>query len=224
MSLADDVLELVRRRPGLTELELSQHLFGRGGVQQRVNPVCRRLVSERRLERRGAGYASDPFTYHPINTQRTRTIVRPEHSVTAELSRSPVAKPVLTKQFLIERGFRRCAAWKLVDGDSLAADCPLPAERGVYAFCQNGVVQYVGVAAKGIGRRLYFYTRPGLTQTTNIKLNALIRNELAQGHELEILVASPSDFEWNGLPVDGVVGLEASLIGQYSLTWNVRGT
>ena len=223
MSLADDVLELVSRKPGLTERELSLHLFGRGGVQQRVNPICRRLVSERRLERRGAGYSSDPFTYHPLSAQGAGNIVSSETRKALNPSRPPIAKPILTKGFLVDRGFKCCAAWKLVGGDILQADCPLPAERGVYAFSQNDIVQYVGVATKGIARRLYSYTRPGPTQITNIRLNSRIREELVNGQVLEILVATPSNFEWNGLPIDGVVGLEASLIDRYSVPWNVRG-
>jgi hypothetical protein len=36
MTLADDILSLVARKPGLTEAEIAKHLFCRLGYQQRV--------------------------------------------------------------------------------------------------------------------------------------------------------------------------------------------
>jgi hypothetical protein len=64
MTLADDILSLVTRKPGLTEAEIAKHLFGRLGYQQRVNSTCRRLVREYRVERRGNGGPGHPFSYH----------------------------------------------------------------------------------------------------------------------------------------------------------------
>ncbi len=64
MALADDILSLVARNPGLTEAEIAKHLFGRLGYQQRVNSTCRRLIRECRIERRGNGGPGHPFIYH----------------------------------------------------------------------------------------------------------------------------------------------------------------
>ena len=64
MPLANDILSLVTREPGLTEIEIAKHLFGRLGYQQRVNSTCRRLVNEHRIERRGVGGPGHPFSYH----------------------------------------------------------------------------------------------------------------------------------------------------------------
>lgn len=64
MTLADDILSLVTRKPGLTEAEIAKHLFGRLGYQQRVNSTCRRLIREDRVERRGNGGPGHPFSYH----------------------------------------------------------------------------------------------------------------------------------------------------------------
>lgn len=63
MSIADSILDLVERRPGLTEVQLAEELFGGGSHQQRVNATCRRLVAEGQLERRGKGGRTEPFTY-----------------------------------------------------------------------------------------------------------------------------------------------------------------
>jgi hypothetical protein len=65
MTVADDIERLVFRKPGLTEAELANNLFGSGGYQQRVNSTCRRLLKEGRVVRYGSGGPGDPFTYHP---------------------------------------------------------------------------------------------------------------------------------------------------------------
>jgi hypothetical protein len=65
MALADDIDQLVSRRPGLTELALAKSLFGHMGYQQRVNSTCRHLFREGRVERHGTGGPGHPFTYYP---------------------------------------------------------------------------------------------------------------------------------------------------------------
>jgi hypothetical protein len=65
VALADDLEQLVWRRPGLTELALAKSMFGRIGYQQRVNSTCRRLFREGRVERHGTGGPGHPFTYYP---------------------------------------------------------------------------------------------------------------------------------------------------------------
>ena len=70
VALADDLEQLVRRRPGLTELALAKSMFARMGYQQRVNSSCRRLFREGRVERRGIGGPGHPFTYYPRNLNR----------------------------------------------------------------------------------------------------------------------------------------------------------
>jgi hypothetical protein len=62
MALADDIEALVKRRPGLTEAEIADELFAHP-YQQRVNPTCRRLISEARLRRTGRGGSADPYRY-----------------------------------------------------------------------------------------------------------------------------------------------------------------
>ena len=64
MALVDDIEDLIAMRPGLTEAQISEHLYGRSGYQQKVNPTCRRLLKLGRVRREGNGYQSDPYTYH----------------------------------------------------------------------------------------------------------------------------------------------------------------
>ena len=131
-------------------------------------------------------------------------------------------KPPLSVSRLVEAGFEQIGDWQLnVDGGLMAGFEPRR-EEGVYAFAQNDVVQYVGVATMGLAKRLYFYARPGKTQRTSLRLNQLMRSELSVGRKIAVLVASPEYSAWNGLPVHGAAGLELGLIKTFDLPWNKR--
>lgn len=64
MTVSDDIVRLVARRPGLTESQIARELFGKNAPQRRVNASCRRLVRQGLLRRRGHGGLKEPFTYH----------------------------------------------------------------------------------------------------------------------------------------------------------------
>ena len=76
----------------------------------------------------------------------------------------------------------------------------------------------------GLAKRIYFYGRPGVTQTTSIRINSKIKEELLAQRGVEIFIAIPENLEWNGLPVHGAAGLELGLIKRYYLPWNKRST
>jgi predicted transcriptional regulator len=57
------VLELICKRPGMTEREIAKALYGKDAVQQMVNPDCRMLVSLGLVERGGVGGPGDPYVY-----------------------------------------------------------------------------------------------------------------------------------------------------------------
>lgn len=131
-------------------------------------------------------------------------------------------KPPLTVEILVAGGFVWIGRW-LLSGDNLTIEKPVPKDVGVYAFVKAGMAQYVGVATMGVSKRLYFYGRPGISQRTSLRLNAIIKAELLGPDDIDIYVASPPDLEWNGLPVHGSAGLELGLIKRYKLPWNTRG-
>lgn len=133
------------------------------------------------------------------------------------------AKAALTVDRLLKSGFQHASLWTLSDGE-LCLDRPLPKAAGVYAMAKDGVALYVGVATVSLAKRVHFYTKPGLTQTTNQRLNRLIKTELEEDCQIELYVAVPPDMEWNGLPVSGPAGLEHGLIKAFALPWNERGT
>jgi hypothetical protein len=63
--LADEIEKLVRCMPGLTGMDLVRMLHERARSPHQIISICRRLVAEGRLERRGQGGWQRPFTYYP---------------------------------------------------------------------------------------------------------------------------------------------------------------
>ena len=149
-------------------------------------------------------------------------IIGGERAPGARAASPPSARPSLTAELLLRAAFEQSARWILVDG-ALVLDRPLPKDRGVYAFVKNGVALYVGLATLGLAKRLYFYGKPGVTQRTSQRVNELLKVELLSAPYIDIYTATPSNLEWNGLPVSGDAGLELGLIETFSLPWNIRG-
>lgn len=131
-------------------------------------------------------------------------------------------KPTLHVDHLLSSGFELAACWVAGDDGRIALDRALPKLPGVYAFAIGGVVQYVGLASIGLAKRTYFYARPGATQRTSLRLNALLLEHQATGTVVEVYVAMPPDGTWNSLPVDFCAGLELGLIRTFDLPWNKR--
>lgn len=162
-----------------------------------------------------------------IRYQHAYNVLKRSASV-AESSQAPSlrstakSKPDLAVGELLARGFAMHGRWILGEDSRLSPDLPLPKDVGVYAFARGDTVQYVGVATMGLAKRIYFYGRPGVTQRTSLRVNALIRDELAAGASIDIYLALPPDLEWNGLPVHGSAGLELGIIKKFRLPWNMR--
>jgi hypothetical protein len=66
-NITSRVLDLVKQRSAMTELEIAKAIYGPSGVQQQVNPHCRALVKSGKIERRGSGGSSDPYTYRAVD-------------------------------------------------------------------------------------------------------------------------------------------------------------
>lgn len=135
---------------------------------------------------------------------------------------APANRPHLTTETLVNAGFTHSATWSKSDTGSLVVEPRLPSAAGVYAFAKQSRILYVGVATMGLAKRIYFYGKPGVSQKTSLRINAAIIEEINGGGAIEVYTAIPPDFEWNGLPVSGVAGLELGLIRRYELPWNIR--
>ncbi|OBQ67975.1 GIY-YIG nuclease family protein [Mesorhizobium erdmanii] len=160
-----------------------------------------------------------------IRYQFAYNVLRTEGCGLTPAAKSVVAtggKPPLQVSDLLAGGFEHVGSWILSRDQRLVVDRELPKAVGVYAFAKQDVVLYVGVATMGLAKRLYFYGRPGVSQRTSLRINAIMINELVTHPKIDVYAAIPPDLEWNGLPVHGSAGLELGLIKKYALPWNMR--
>jgi len=51
----------------------------------------------------------------------------------------------------------------------------------LYAYVINRQIKYIGQTVMELKQRLYGYKKPGPTQSTNIRLNELIKNVIIDG-------------------------------------------
>jgi hypothetical protein len=64
MSVAEQIVALVKRRPSLTEAEIRDALIMVGAHQQSVASTCIGLLRTGQIAREGTGAPLDPFRYH----------------------------------------------------------------------------------------------------------------------------------------------------------------
>lgn len=173
----------------------------------------------------GAGFTAENVklgqkrvTFRRSEAPRRRTQSRK----TGKETRSRNAREPIKAETLLAAGFEKFGHWE-VTGESIALAGKIPSDPGVYAHVVDGKVYYIGSATMGLKRRLYFYGKPGKTQTTSIRINGLILEELRKGKAVELIAAIPKPSTWNGLPVDNVTGLENALIKAHCPPWNKRG-
>ena len=155
-------------------------------------------VSEniRKLGREGLNTA-DIASRLSIRYQHAYNVLKASGMQSAPRSRSSVVpnlpsrsagtlKPALLAKELIAGGFELSGRWMLSEAGHLRVDRPLPDAVGIYAFAKGEIVVYVGVATMGLARRLYSYGKPGKTQSTNLRINDLLRSELLTVPSIEI--------------------------------------
>jgi hypothetical protein len=211
----DKITEYISRMPGRDDDEIARAL----GIPQRqaVNMICRKLADEQTIER--ALGPRGKIVNHPIG-RKPPSKEAPQTQIELEMRSQRLPLKIST---LTEAGFRLAGHWRIGGDDKLQFAGDAPKEKGVYAFTTAELVRYVGVASMGLKKRLYFYGRPGSTQRTNIRINAAIIDALRSSEDVSVYTATPPNFEWNGLTINGRAGLEIGLIEAFHLPWNVRG-
>jgi len=71
VTMADAIVALIARQPGLTAVQISQTLFANECECERIDLMCRRLIAEGRIKRCGAGTIASPFAYAPKRAIRS---------------------------------------------------------------------------------------------------------------------------------------------------------
>ncbi|MBX4967440.1 GIY-YIG nuclease family protein [Rhizobium binae] len=126
-------------------------------------------------------------------------------------------------EVLLRAGFCFLGEWTPGEDESFRLDAAAPTDGGVYSFVVDDVVMYVGLTQRGLRQRLDGYRRGHERQRTNARVKALILEALSAGKRVKVLIASPEEGSWNGLPVNMSAGLEAGLITKVQPAWNILG-
>lgn len=174
---------------------------------------------------RGAGFIAEDINLgrKTVSFSRSEGPTRKTRSKQqAKKKRGQTTATPISAKILLKAGFKTYGHWE-AKGDNIVLIGDIPSDPGVYAHAVNGKIYYIGSATMGLKKRLYFYGKPGKTQTTSIRINGLIKDELQKGNTVELLAATPEPSQWNGLPVDNVTGLETGLIKAHCPPWNKRG-
>lgn len=168
---------------------------------------------------------ADIARYLGIRYQHVRNVLLQSTGPTPPRAKHPkpiaVTPPLLTAD-LLSSGFVGYGKW-ILNNDDITLSEEFPRNPAVYAFVENGVVVYIGVASRDVLQRFKFYIKPGPRQSTSIRLKSMIIDKLKSGRDIEIYLAQPAHSYWNEQPVDTVVGLEAGLIARYKPAWNKKG-
>ncbi|CAO4153198.1 GIY-YIG nuclease family protein [Methylorubrum thiocyanatum] len=137
-----------------------------------------------------------------------------------------------TKDALLQVGFVDVAVWRTddqriayeLDGPRAQANTLLlDQSNALYAFARGDAVQYIGKTTQGIRARFGGYRNPGKGQATNIRCNAKIRELLAKGEEVRVLVFVPiADLRYGDFDLNLAAGLEDALIKAFKPPWNGR--
>lgn len=77
MSLRARICQEICTRPGITQLEIARSIYGSTAYQNLVANVCRQLVREGYVSRRGIGGRHDPFTFTWVHKLQTNGFDRP---------------------------------------------------------------------------------------------------------------------------------------------------
>lgn len=138
----------------------------------------------------------------------------------------------LTKESLTLIGFADVGAW-LTSGETITfkldpekptvSDLLVDTPNALYAFVRCDTVQYIGKTTQSVRKRFVGYRNPGQGQRTNLRCNAKIKEALAAGGEVRILVFTPiPDLRYGDYDINLAAGLEDSLIRAFDPPWNGR--
>ncbi|WP_447763393.1 GIY-YIG nuclease family protein [Sphingopyxis panaciterrae] len=195
-------------------------------LQTIVEGLTTKADKIRALDR--AGFArAEIARFLGIRYQHVRgTLIRHPASRSANASRSTQSSVVpepWPMQRLLGAGFDLLADCSLSGDAMFCYSAEAPVEPGVYAFAVDGMIAYVGLTRGSLRTRLRHYIRGHQGQKTSAHIKGRILESLCAGHTVQVLIATPPAFEWNGLPVDGAAGLETGLIRLIKPEWNRQG-
>lgn len=127
---------------------------------------------------------------------------------------------------LISCGFTKAATWHLDLASRMSFLDQFPRSPGLYLFVEGEVIQYVGSASKSLLSRMRNYQRRQNARNSPRPVHTSLARALMSGASITVfvkVVPHLEQYEWNGLPIDILLGVEAALIKKVDPPWNRRG-
>ena len=94
----------------------------------------------------------------------------------------------------------------------------------LYCFISNGDIKYIGKTKIQLSQRMYGYQNPGLSQTTNIRVNAAIKDLLKNEQHVDIFILIDNGLlKYGDFKINLAAGLEDTLIYEINPEWNLSG-
>lgn len=121
-------------------------------------------------------------------------------------------------------GFNKVGLWAIDSGRlSLHLFSMRDARPALYAFVCGQEIKYIGKTSRKLFSRLYLYSRPGPSQSTNIRLNNLIISAIRDESVIDIYAFSTDERKHIGdFTLDIPAALEDDIIRKVSPNWNKR--
>lgn len=86
------------------------------------------------------------------------------------------------------------------------------------------MVRYIGKTTMELTKRMYGYQNPGLSQTTNIRINKKIKELLQSDQPVDIFILVDNGLlKYGDFEINLAAGLEDTLIYQICPEWNFSG-
>ncbi|HVY76283.1 MAG TPA: GIY-YIG nuclease family protein [Puia sp.] len=126
---------------------------------------------------------------------------------------------------LLNIGFIPAGRWRLDNGVikySLASHHTTA--NVLYSFISNDEIKYIGKTKMQLSQRMYGYQNPGPSQTTNIRVNAAIKNLLEHDQPVDIFILTDNGLlKYGDFRINLAAGLEDTLIYEINPDWNLSG-
>ena len=163
--------------------------------------------------------AASAMAKGPLETKRAIPPIQPQPK---EITLTQGAETKHGREYLINFGFKLAGHWYLDEGKINYDLSNLPnSDHGLYAFVLGDQVLYLGKTSNSLKRRLNSYRRPGPSQPTNIRANAMLTGLLKTHPKVEIYAwVDPSSGKDDELFLDKAAGYETALIRKLQPPWN----
>lgn len=129
------------------------------------------------------------------------------------------------KEKIKKLGFKHIGNWSLSNNNiRFKLTDKTDKKEVLYAFMVSNEIKYIGKTISGLDKRFSGYQNPGHTQSTNIKNNRRIKEELEKGNNVDIyILEEEKPMYYKNIKINLAAGLEDSLIEEFKSAWNRLG-